>query len=178
MRSNTRETRQVAGRHVPGAPTWERRATPSFPRGSGGRQGQQGQSIVLLALLLPLFLAVIGVTIDAGTIFAARREAQNLADAAARAGANELNVAAYRLYDGDVVVLDRTLARLVAEQYLADQGVGSTGLGAVVDAREEEILVTVWRDVPLGFLQLIGQRTVEIRATAVAEPFVSEAGGP
>lgn len=148
------------------------------PGACGKSRAQQGQALVLFAAMLPFFLAVIGLTIDAGTVFAARCQVQGIADTAARAGANELNVAVYRVQDGDAVVLDKFLARMVAEQYLVDQGVGPEGLGGAVHVTDEEIVVTVWRDVPLGFLQLVGRRTYAISATATAEPFVSVAGPP
>ena len=58
--------------------------------------GQAGQAIVWAAVMLPLFLAVVGLAIDGGVVFAARRELQNVADAGARPGAMQVDHGAYR----------------------------------------------------------------------------------
>lgn len=55
------------------------------PRLHKGRQS--GQSLVLIALLLPALLGVIALAIDGGYAYAQRRQMQNAADAAAVAGA-------------------------------------------------------------------------------------------
>lgn len=63
---------------------------------------QSGQSLVLIALLLPALLAVLALAIDGGYAYAQRRQMQNAADAAAVAGArayalqNDVNTAVSR----------------------------------------------------------------------------------
>ena len=57
---------------------------------------QRGQVIVWVAVMLPFFLAVIGLASDGGLVFEQRRALQALADEAARAGASQLDQAAYR----------------------------------------------------------------------------------
>ena len=51
------------------------------------RSAHRGQAIVWTAVMLPLFLAIVGLAADGGLVFSARRELQNIADSAARAGA-------------------------------------------------------------------------------------------
>jgi Flp pilus assembly protein TadG len=51
---------------------------------------ERGQQVVMVALLLPVLLAVIGLVIDLGMVYARRQQAQNAADAAALAGAAAL----------------------------------------------------------------------------------------
>ena len=60
-------------------------------------RGEAGQALVWTAVMLPLFLSVIGLAIDAGTIFDARRELQNVADSAARAGAMQIDQARVKI---------------------------------------------------------------------------------
>ncbi len=143
-----------------------------------GRRGHEGESLALFVVMLPFFLAILGLVLDAGMIFAARREAQGIADAAARAGANELNVGLYRRTDGRGIELDRPLAEEVARRYLADQGVGQPGLEGMVFVEPLAITVVVQREVPLGFLRLAGWQTYPIRAIAIAQPFVAVANAP
>gem|GEM_PF-5201525 len=52
---------------------------------------QSGQLVVWTAVMLPLFLSVIGLAADGGIAFGARRELQNVADSAARAGAMQVD---------------------------------------------------------------------------------------
>lgn len=127
-------------------------------------RGQAGQALLWVALMLPLFLAIVGLAIDGGELFAARRQAQNAADAAARAGAQQIDVAHYRATSE--VVLDRSLARDAARQYLA--GLGEPD--AAVAVADRSVTVTVRRDVTLTFLQLVGLSRAAISAMAVAEP--------
>lgn len=53
--------------------------------------GEHGATIVLLALSLVALLAVAGLAVDGGALYADRRQVQNAADAAAMAGARAFN---------------------------------------------------------------------------------------
>ena len=56
----------------------------------------RAQALVFLTTMLPLFLAVIGLALDGGHLFAERANLQAVADASARAGAVRLDTA--RIY--------------------------------------------------------------------------------
>lgn len=127
---------------------------------------RSGQAIVWAAVMLPLFLSVIGLTIDAGIVFSARRELQNVADSAARAGAMQIDQRVYRDSSGATVVLDTAAARQVAAEYVASQG---SGLTATIYAEPQRVVVQVSRDVPTGFLRIVGIETVRVIATAPAD---------
>ncbi|MHB0929245.1 MAG: pilus assembly protein TadG-related protein [Candidatus Nanopelagicales bacterium] len=127
--------------------------------------GQLGQVIVWTAVMLPLFLSVIGLAADGGVVFSARRELQNVADSAARAGAMQVDQRVYRESSGATVVLDLVGARQVAAQYVASQG---SGLAAAITADPRQVVVQVGRDVPTSFLRLAGINTVHLAATASA----------
>src|SRR5436190_12775106 len=117
-------------------------------QGDRNGRGQQGQAIMWVAVMLPFFLAIVGLAIDGGIAFAARREAQNAADAAARAGAMQVNITRYRATAGTWVELDPAAARDAAAGYLAAQGWAD----ATVNADIQSVTVTANRNVPLGFL--------------------------
>ena len=127
---------------------------------------QAGQVIVWTVVLLPLFLAVIGLVIDAGLVFDARRELQNVADSAARAGAMQIDQRAYRETSGAAVVLDMASARQVAADYLAGQG---SGPAATIAVEPRRVVVQASREVPTSFLRIVGIDAVRIAATAPAE---------
>jgi uncharacterized membrane protein len=127
---------------------------------------QRGQLIVWAAVMLPLFLSIVGLAIDAGIVFAARRELQNTADSAARAGAMQIDEGLYRESSGATVALDTGRARAVAAEYLAGRG---TPLAANIVVEPERLAVQVSREVPTSFVRLVGIRSVPIAASASGE---------
>jgi uncharacterized membrane protein len=141
----------------------QRRAHSSFRLDS---KSESGQAIVWVAVMMPLFLAVIGLAIDGGVVFAERRELQNVADSAARAGAMQIDEQAYRASAGVTIVLDEGAARQVAAEYVASQGGAAS---AAIAVEPERVIVQVSRDAPTSFLRLFGIGTVRISATAPAE---------
>ena len=131
-----------------------------------GGEKQLGQVILWVAVMLPLFLSVIGLAVDGGLVFSARRELQNVADSAARAGAMQVDQQAYRDSSGRTVVLDAVAARQIAAEYVASQ---ETGLTATISVEPQRVVVQVGREVPTSFLRLAGIDRVRITATAQAE---------
>lgn len=119
-----------------------------------------------VAVMMPFFLTAIGLTLDGGLVFDARRELQNTADAAARAGAMQVDQQVYRDSNGATVVLDQGSARATAAQYVASQG---PDLQAIISSDDQHVLVSVSRDVPTNFLRIAGFDKVHIAATAPAE---------
>ena len=131
-----------------------------------GRAAEAGQAIVWVAVMLPLLLSVVGLAIDAGIVFSARRDLQNVADSAARAGAMQVDEPTYRASSGASVVLDQAAAREIAGEYAASQG---RGMAATVGVEPQRVVVSVSREVPTSFLRLAGITMVRVIATAPAE---------
>jgi uncharacterized membrane protein len=134
--------------------------------GPSRSQAQAGQAILWVVVMLPLFLSVIGLTMDGGIVFGARRELQNVADSAARAGAMQVDQEAYRASSGSSIVLDVEAAQQVAAEYVAGQ---SRHVSATIEAEPRRVMVRASREVPTGFLRLVGINTVRITATAHAD---------
>lgn len=137
-------------------------------RTHGGRwmQREGGQALVFVAVLLLGLVAVTGLATDGGLVFAQRRDLQNLADAAALAGAMQIDETAYRAGSG--VALNQAAARQAASTYLTNAGevtyeviVGTT-----------TVAVTVHRRARTGFLRVMGIDGFTIGASAHAEPRV------
>jgi uncharacterized membrane protein len=130
------------------------------------RIAQRGQTIVWTAIMLPLFLTTVGLVADGGLVFAARRELQNVADSAARAGAQQVDVRAYRESRGRSVVLDEPAARRVAAEYGASQ---QPGLDVRVEVAPQRVRVQISHDTPTSFTRIVGIERVRVTASATAE---------
>ncbi|MCC6387449.1 MAG: hypothetical protein IT302_08710 [Dehalococcoidia bacterium] len=124
----------------------------------------EGQVLVMVALMMVGVVSVVGLVSDGGLVFAQRRDLQNVADAAAAAGAMQIDEAAYR--EAGTVLLDEQQARDVAASYLEGEG----DLEYVVFVLPARIEVSVSRQASTGFLRVIGINGVEVSAIASAEP--------
>ena len=118
------------------------------------------------AVLLVLVLG--GLTFDLNAGFAARRTLAAAADSAAQAGANALDVAAYRR-DG-TRQLDPTLAEQLATESLASQGLTQL-TGQTITADTQSVAVILEADVDLGLLRIFGDgEPLRVRVTATGAP--------
>ena len=126
--------------------------------------GESGQVIVMVAITMVGLVAVVGLVTDGGLVFAQRRDLQNAADAAALAGAMQIDESAYRASGS--VVLDEHAAYRAATGYLEDEG----GLTYSVVVHPAGVEVAVSREASTGFLRVVGIDSVEISAKATAEP--------
>lgn len=116
--------------------------------------------VVVMAIAI---LAVAGLTLDGGRALAAKVEAVGRAESAARAGADAIDLTAYRA-DGRLVLVPAR-ASAAARTYLA--GVGATGQ-VVVDG--DQVTVTVVATTPTQLLGLVGVRDLTVHATGTAHP--------
>jgi len=144
--------------------------------GRAVRHRARGQIIVWVAVMFPmLFLPIAGLMIDAGIMFDARRDLQNLADGAARVGAMELDTEYLRgLKPGDLnptgyIHLDPDHAERQADAYL-DQYHFPDGNPRNIHANSQQITVALYRDVPTSFLRLVHVNSFRINATGYAAP--------
>jgi len=131
-----------------------------------GERSESGQAVVWATVLMPLFLSLVGLSVDSVLFFNARLDLQNAAAAAARAGATQIDERAYRESGGATVALDPARARRVAAEALADRGLAQSG---TIDANTDRVAVRVSREVPTSFLRLIKIDTAQVAATAAAE---------
>ncbi len=135
--------------------------------------GDDGQVLVMVALMMVGVVSVVGLVSDGGLVFAQRRDLQNVADAAAAAGAMQIDEAVYR--STGEVVLDEQLARDAAVLYLDAED----GLDYVVNVLPDRVEVAVSRQATTGFLRVIGIDGIEVSASASAEPrYGVERAGP
>ena len=130
-----------------------------------GLRGDRGSAVGFG--LLAVFLAVLfaGVVLDGGTAMATRVQALDIAQQAARAGANQLDLAALRARGQ--TVLDPAAAQAAATAFLAQAGISGTATATLT-----EVTVTVTRSQPTTLLQLIGKTSIAMTATAHATPVI------
>ena len=122
---------------------------------------ERGQVTAMVAVLAVALLALGALVFDGGQILTARREANNLARQAARAGAQQLDIAQART---GTFTLDPAAADSAARAYLADQGVTPSAVRVTGD--RVEVTVTLVQPTPL--LSLLGIDEREVTATASA----------
>ncbi len=135
-------------------------------------RGESGQVLVLALGLALLCFAISGIAIDGTKAFLLRRSLQNLADAAALAGAAELDAAAYYESAGEDIVLDPSGAERMARSWLGARGVP---LAANVTATSTQVRVRLRSRVETSFLRLAGIGSIGVAVDATAEPVVGAA---
>ena len=146
---------------------------PPAWRGTHRRQVARGDAGAVSIQLL--YIAVIGILFAAalyggGTLFAARSHGYSLAQSAARAGAQQIDLATYR--STGQVRLDRARAARAAKQYLAARGATATVDKVTVTA----ITVTATSRQPTPALRPFGYGSVTVTSTASATATVTPPG--
>ena len=106
-------------------------------------------------------LAVAGLVLDAGLALAEKVRALDIAQAAARAGAQELDLYKYRTTN--VAELDPTRAAQAARVWLA-----SAGVDGDATATTTTVTVTVRRSTNTQLLQIVGVGQLHVSASASA----------
>jgi Flp pilus assembly protein TadG len=118
--------------------------------------------------LVPFLFVLLGLTLDGGQLLVARRDAQSVADAAARAGAGELAIDVVRTGQDGPPPLDVLRAQDAAEQYVDVQ---PSGLQTSIDVEPERVVVQVTsRPVQFILLRIMGVTGMRVRAVGVASP--------
>ncbi len=131
---------------------------------------EQGQSIVLIALILVALLLFVGIAVDVGFIFARGSQLQAAVDSAALSGVSELIQAADQF--------DTTPADIKAGQFLNANGIPITntqGITVTFDSSRAltplgvtEYSITVTWPIELYFLKLIRNDPVDLTRSATA----------
>ncbi|MEV8504494.1 Tad domain-containing protein [Actinoplanes sp. NPDC051475] len=135
-----------------------KRTEPSTGKPSTGDEGQISLFTVLITAALML---VTGLVLDAGLALSSKTQALDVAQSAARAGAQHLDIAAYRA-DG-TVRLNRADAEGAARRWLA-----SAGMTGQVTATATEVSVTARTSRRTQLLSLIGVSSLSVSASATA----------
>lgn len=128
---------------------------------------ERGQTTVLVLGMALLAFAVAGLAVDVTRAWLFRRTLQNAADAAALAGAGELDRSEYYGSGGGAIALDATASEHVVARWLARR---SLDVNARVDATDERVTVELEGSVATTFLSLAGVRSIPVAVRADAAP--------
>ena len=128
---------------------------------------QRGQATILVLGMTMVVFGIVGVVIDGTKGFIARRTLQSTADAAAMAGAAELDTARYYASKGRTIILDPRAADAAARRWLDLRGLRADGAVRVADRR---IVVTLRASVPTLFLRVIGVDELPVAVEAASAP--------
>ena len=130
-----------------------------------------GQVTAFVVVFTAALLLMVGLVIDGGLTLAAKVRAIDEAQSAARAGAQEIQLAIYR--QSGQVTLDANRAVDAARSYLA--GTGDPGQVSVTG---DQVTVTVRVTQPMQVLGLVGIGSLRVSGTgsATAVRGITEAG--
>ena len=137
--------------------------------GRGRWRRDEGQVSAFAVVMVAATLALAGLVLDAGYAVAAKARMVGIAQAAARAGAQQLDLTEYRR-SGDVR-LNPALATQAAQGWLAQSGVRGT-----VTATDQTVHVEISYDVDTQLLGLVGVSTLTVHATGDAQAIRSDTG--
>jgi hypothetical protein len=127
-------------------------------RCGGGESGMVTAFVVVFALAL---IMMAGLVLDGGLTLAAKVQAIDDAQAAARAGVQAIDIPTYRA--SGQITLDPTAAVTDAQRYLS-----STGHTGTVSVNGEEVTVTVSITQPTQILSLAGINHLTVTGTGSA----------
>jgi Flp pilus assembly protein TadG len=141
--------------------------------GRNHRPTDRGFAGVWLMLLMVILLMVGGLSIDLWRAFSERRAMAESAEAAARAGANGVDLEAFDLTGA--VALDPDLAAALAEQHLQQHNESRYVTGRDVDADTETVTVRISGTVEVTLLGMVGIGSLDVSVSAEAEPRLQRA---
>ena len=125
-------------------------------------RGDDGIVTAFVVIFAVALVFVCGLVLDGGRILASKREANNLAESAARAGAQAISDDAVRT--GSAVIVDGAGAQSAACDFLSRAGQPCGG-GTFVSTDGNEVRVTVTRSVDLLLLP-VGDQTFTVDRSA------------
>lgn len=126
--------------------------------------GERGSVAVFVAAIVPGLLIVFGLVLDLGQQLRAQRTAAAVAQEAARAGAESVDLLSYRGGGGGGVTVNATAAAAAARGYLS--AAGYTGTVTLTGPSTLSVSVTVTQ--PTQVLGLVGIRSWTAAETARA----------
>jgi Flp pilus assembly protein TadG len=133
--------------------------------GDSARRRDDGAITILVLLLTPMLLALAGLVWDGGLAITARQQAADLAEQAARAGADQLDLDAARADGTDRI--DTARATTAACRFVH---VAAPSVGCEATATAEQVTVRVTTLTTTALLGLIGLHSLTTHGHATARP--------
>jgi hypothetical protein len=133
------------------------------PGWRGWWAGDEGRVSAFVVILVVAILAMAGLSLDGGLALAAKVRAGGQAEAAARAGAQALDLGAYRA-TGAIQLIPAQAAADARRYLIAARATGD------VTVTGDTVTVTVTAAHPTQLLGLMGIRTLSVHGSASAHP--------
>jgi hypothetical protein len=137
-------------------------------RSASGGTSEAGSATIFLLAIIPVVVILLGLVYDGGEAYTAHTRALNLAEQAARTGAQEVDLATVRA--GGPYRLNRPRAIHAATAFLAGSGLRGGQVRVIADPQTggDAVQVSVPWSVTTSFLGIIGKPTIGGTATASA----------
>jgi Flp pilus assembly protein TadG len=141
----------------------------------GSADGQGGQASVLVAIMLMAMLFVVGLAVDAGQLFVAKRTQQEAADAAAFAGAVQLYLGGTQADARIAAITDATINGYTDAVNLTTVTVNSPASEGNFIGNNSGVEVIIVRQVRTALVPAQSALTsVRARSVGMAAPFASQ----
>jgi Flp pilus assembly protein TadG len=134
-----------------------------WPAMSAVRLAERGSATIFVVGFSLVLFAGAGLAIDGGRAINARDKATDVAEQAARAGADQLDQGALR--DLGTVVLDQEAARFRADSFVTVAGYGPT-----TSTNANTVTVRVSATYRTALLGIIGINSIDVSGIATASP--------
>lgn len=131
-------------------------------------QRERGQTTIMVIGICMIVMAVLGLTVDGTRAFLYRRTLQSAADAAALAGAGEIDRIGYYATRGRAIRLEEDAARRAASRWLELRALGAR---ATVSSSPSRVSVTLRGEVSTLFLRVVGIGRVPVAVESASSPF-------
>jgi hypothetical protein len=131
------------------------------------RHGESGQTMIMVALLLPVIMGVSGLALDVGTLYSHKRSMQSAADAAALAGAFEVN----RGRSAFAAAMAKRESKANGFEDAVDSATVTVHYPPISGnhiGNMRFVEVVVEHPAPTWFMSLFGRDSVDIKSRAVA----------
>jgi len=117
--------------------------------------GEQGNTLVLTALVMVVLLGMTALVVDGGTLYVTKSHLQKTANAAVLSGAQELTVSEANV---------KSVVNKVLDEHQETGSLTSTDVKL-----GDKVTVKLEREVPLGFARLLGIPSAQVSVKAAAE---------
>ena len=131
------------------------------------RHGESGQTLIMVAIMLPVMLGVSGLALDVGTLYSHKRSMQSAVDAAALAGALEVN----RGRSAFAAAMAKRESKANGFEHAVDSTTVTVHYPPISGnhiGNMRFVEVVVEHPAPTWFMSLFGKDSVDVKSRAVA----------
>jgi uncharacterized membrane protein len=134
------------------------------------RRAEQGNTLLLGALMITLALGLFALITDVGLLYATKSRLQTYAQETARAGATAIDLNDYTA--SGVAHLNTTLAVQQANKHFQSLGLGPDYVMTILEATTEQITIQITHEQPvylIGAFVPISSVSIKVQASAIPQ---------